>query len=109
LVLTMYDPSPTRSVRSGLCRMTSFFREHEPPYLCVYCLVIGYENFLEPGWANVEHGEAKAGHPDKRFDKANLYISCQFHNKDKGTADIDEYIAKLKKEGHGQNLWLIGH
>lgn len=77
-----------------------FWKEQEPPYLCVYCLVIGYENFLEPQWANVEHGESKYNHPDRRFDKTNLYVSCRFHNKDKGRMDIDPYIAKLKKEHH---------
>jgi hypothetical protein len=72
-----------------------FLAEHEPPYMCIYCLVIGIENFLVPEDVNVEHGESKARHPDKRFTKKNLYISCGYHNQDKSSMDIDEYIALL--------------
>jgi 5-methylcytosine-specific restriction endonuclease McrA len=80
----------------------NFLAGLEPPYLCVYCLVLGYENFLEPEWVNIEHGQSKTRHPDRRFDRTNLYISCQFHNRDKGSLDIDQYIAKLRKEQHEQ-------
>lgn len=74
-----------------------FLAEHKPPYLCVYCIFVGYENFLELEWVNVEHGQSKVRHPDKRFEKSNLYIACGFHNKDKGSMDIDEYFQKLAK------------
>lgn len=85
-----------------------FIAGYKPPYLCVYCLVIGYDNPLMPEWINVEHGEAKAGHPDKRFEKTNLYISCNWHNKDKNTKDIDEYIQYLKEgveSERNENRW----
>lgn len=84
----------------------TFFEEHDPPYLCVYCLVIGIDDPLLPEWVNVEHGEAKAGHPDKRFEKTNLYVSCQFHNKQKSGMDIDEYIELLKRASTDQGKAL---
>ncbi len=73
-----------------------FFRENGPPYLCIYCLVIGIDDPLLPGQVNVEHGKAKATHPELRFVKSNLYVSCPGHNADKGGMGIDEYIEYLK-------------
>lgn len=75
-----------------------FLLDHDPPYLCVYCLVIGIDIPLMPDEFNVEHGESKTRHPDRRFDKTNLYVSCLFHNEDKGSQDIDEYIGMLTRE-----------
>lgn len=75
-----------------------FVEENDPPYLCVYCLVIGIDVPLLPGEFDVEHGESKTRHPDKRFEKTNLYVGCKFHNEDKGSKDIDEYIEKLKQQ-----------
>lgn len=73
-----------------------FIADYKPPYLCVYCLVIGYDNPLMPEEIDVEHGNSKRMHPDQRFAKANLYISCKFHNKDKSSMDIDKYIEKIE-------------
>lgn len=81
--------------RAELDQRAQFFIDHDPPYLCVYCLVIGIDYPLLPEEVNVEHGESKARHVDRRFDKTNLYISCPGHNKEKGSRDIDEYIAYL--------------
>jgi len=81
--------------QAELEQRAQFFVDHDPPYLCVYCLVIGIDHPLLPEEVNVEHGESKTRHVDRRFDKTNLYVSCPFHNQDKGSKDIDKYIAYL--------------
>lgn len=74
-----------------------FLNEHAPPYLCVYCLVIGVDSPLLPEEVNVEHGEAKASHSELRFVKGNLYVSCPGHNQDKGGMSITKYLTKIKE------------
>jgi hypothetical protein len=70
-----------------------------PPYYCIYCIFLGWDMPpLEPGTVNVEHTESKARHPELRFVKDNLAISCPFHNEDKKSLDIDEYLEKLTKQ-----------
>lgn len=75
---------------------TEYFEENDPPYYCIYCLVIGIDIPILKENAQVEHGKTKNNHPEFRFTKSNLYISCSFHNEDKGGTDIDEYIEKLR-------------
>lgn len=80
-----------------LDQRAQFFRDNDPPYLCIYCLVIGIDHPLLPEEVNVEHGEAKRPHPELRFVKSNLYISCPYHNQEKSGRGIDEYIEYLKE------------
>lgn len=73
-----------------------FFRENpDGPYYCMYCQYINREIALERWEVNIEHYHSKARHPELRFKKENLVISCAFHNQDKGSRDGDEYIQTL--------------
>ncbi len=74
-----------------------FLRENDPPYNCIYCLVIGIDIPLLPEEFDVEHGKSKTRHPGLRFSKGNLYVACKAHNQDKGSKDIDEYIEELQR------------
>jgi hypothetical protein len=70
-----------------------FHEEHPGAQLCHYCLYMGWENWLEV-W-NAEHTLSKVRHPGFRFDKGKLVISCAWHNADKSSKDIEEYLAIL--------------
>lgn len=83
-----------------------FLQENDPPYYCIYCLYIGIDPMpLLPEWVNVEHTESKARHPELRFVKGNLAVSCAYHNAQKKSKGITEYLQILDKqrENGGEN------
>lgn len=65
-------------------------------YYCYYCLYLGHEIPLPKEKLQVEHFHTKARHPELRFERSNLILSCAGHNKDKGHMDGEDYLRKLK-------------
>lgn len=81
-----------------------FILDVPPPYYCIYCIFMEWDMPpLDVEVMNVEHTESKARHPELRFVKGKLAISCPFHNEDKASLDIDQYLAKLQKEKEAQH------
>jgi hypothetical protein len=78
--------------------------EHPGMQPCFYCSYSGWENWLDK-W-NAEHTKSKARHPGLRFNTSIWVISCEWHNKDKGSKDIDEYLDILdeRKKAHESGL-----
>lgn len=74
-----------------------------PPYYCIYCQYIGIDIPILAEYLNVEHMKSKAKHAKLRFVRGNLAISCQGHNAEKGTLDIDQYLLILDKQMEQQH------
>lgn len=66
------------------------------PYECLYYTIMDMPSSLEANEVNVEHFQSKTHHPELRFVKGNLVVSCPGHNQDKGSMDGDKYIEKLR-------------
>lgn len=88
-----------------LDQRAQYFHDNPPPYYCIYCLVVGIDTPIMQEDAQVEHGKSKTRHPALRFVKDNLYVSCAFHNEDKRSRDIDEYIEMLLKRTNEEYPW----
>lgn len=73
------------------------------PYKCFYCAFVGVETILEREFVNVEHTESKARHPELRFVKKNLVISCPGHNAMKQSKGVDEFLDSLQKQMEENN------
>lgn len=65
---------------------------------CFYCLHIGVKHLLTREEAQPEHFMSRARHPDLRYDPYNMVVSCQPHNKAKGSLDGFDYLKILEKE-----------
>jgi len=83
-----------------LDQAADFRKEHPGPQQCFYCLFIGIVELIDDYC--VEHTLSKTRHPEYRFDKEKLVISCHGHNEEKGSKDIDEYLEILEKRKNGQ-------
>jgi len=86
-----------------LDQRATFIAENPGPYYCYYCLYIGVEEELDVAHVQIEHFYTKNNHPELRFARENLVLSCSFHNRDKGGTDGPEYLAKLDKQMKGKN------
>lgn len=76
---------------------------------CFYCKHVGVHQLLERPRANAEHYYSRARHPELRLDNGKKVISCDYHNKDKGSLDGDEYLKKLDKERLDGTIPLVGN
>lgn len=59
-----------------------------------YCYIDNEQ--LSPKETTLDHIQSRARHPELRYDLANLAPCCYFHNMDKGSLSLEEYLAKLK-------------
>lgn len=64
-------------------------------HYCYYCVYVGIERVLTQQEAQIEHFRSKARHPELRFERSNLIISCAEHNKLKGSKDGPEFLEEL--------------
>jgi hypothetical protein len=62
---------------------------------CFYCVYIGAGWLMPRKYARAEHYYSRARHPELRLDNSKKVISCDYHNKDKGSLDGDEYLKIL--------------
>lgn len=65
---------------------------------CYYCLFEGVEQLLARQEAQAEHFLSRARHPDMRYDKRNLVVSCARHNQEKASLDGPEYLRLLDQK-----------
>lgn len=78
----------------------AYFLDNPSPdgmYYCYYCLFLGVERPLTIGEVVIEHYKSRARHPELRFDRGNLVLSCEMHNKLKGSKDGDEFLEDLEQ------------
>lgn len=81
----------------------AYFEDHPgDEHYCYYCVFVGIEVALTQAEAQVEHFMSKARHPELRFERSNLIVSCGPHNERKGSLDGLEFL-KILEEEHGRN------
>lgn len=44
----------------------------------------------------LDHKLSRGRHPELRYELSNLAPCCPFHNGDKGSLDLEQYLAKRK-------------
>lgn len=64
-----------------------WIKEHPGPWKCQVGGAL-----LDDKHMNLDHNFSRARRPDLRFDLLNLGPLCGFHNKDKGSLGLQEYI-----------------
>ena len=84
-------------------KVVDWKRELKPPYKCYYCVYLGLDIPLEIEYLNAEHTESKVRHPGNKFDASKWVLSCNGHNAQKGSMDIEEFLKVLDEEiKHGR-------
>lgn len=74
--------------------------ENPPDYAgYYYCYIPICGLALTEKELTLDHMYSRSRHPELRFDLDNLAPCCTYHNKDKGSLDIDEYLIKLNTRG----------